>query len=161
MAQVVRFLDDFISLKNGIVNVNRNGANIGDLTKVVYDNASADGIDRRYQALVFQSTYRLRSKVRLNGDYTLQIENNGNSTAKRPTSRAFRRAFGDYPEILDPAMARYVPEGRLADYQRHKVRRVYGTYTFGGDGPLGALDISPIWRVNSGQVFNYSADSVR
>jgi len=153
------FLEDFISLKNGIVNVNRNGANIGDLTKVVYDNASADGIDRRYQALVFQSTYRLRSNVRLNGDYTLQIENNGNFDGEAANQPGIPSAFGDYPEILDPAMARYVPEGRLADYQRHKVR-VYGTYTFGGDGPLGALDISPIWRVNSGQVFNYSADGV-
>ena len=59
------FIDDFIELSNGIVNVNRNGANIGNLTKVIYDNASNDpdnGVFREYQALVFQSSYRYGSE---------------------------------------------------------------------------------------------------
>jgi hypothetical protein len=153
------FLDDFISLSNGIVNVNRNGANIGDLTKVLYDNASASGIDRDYQALVFQSNYRVRQNIRVNADYTLQLKNNGNFDGEAANQPGIPSVFGDYPEVLGPSMDRYLPEGRLADYQRHKLR-IYGSYTVGGDGPLGALDISPIWRVNSGQVFSIFAEGV-
>ena len=153
------FLEDFIALKNGIVNVNRNGANVGDLTKVIYDNAATDAIKRDYQALVFQSTYRLRRNVRLNGDYGLQIKNHGNFDGEATNQPGISSIFGDYPEVLGPALDRYLPYGRLADYQRHKLR-LYGSFTLGGDGPLGALDISPIWRVNSGQVFNFSADGV-
>jgi len=153
------FLEDFISLSNGIVNVNRSGADIGDLTKVLYDNASASGIDRNYQALVLQTNYRLRRNIRLYADYTLQLKNNGNFDGEAANQPGIPSLFGDYPEILGPSYGRYVPEGRLADYQRHKVR-VYGDYTLGGDGPLGALDISPIWRVNSGQVYSIFADGV-
>ena len=153
------FLEDFIALKNGIVNVNRNGANVGDLTKVIYDNAATDAIKRDYQALVFQSTYRLRRNVRLNGDYGLQIKNHGNFDGEATNQPGISSIFGDYPEVLGPALDRYLPYGRLADYQRHKLR-LYGSFTLGGDGPLGALDISPIWRVNSAQVFNFSADGV-
>ncbi len=154
------FLEDFIKLSNGIVNVNRNGANIGDLTKVIYGNATADEIDRHYQALVFQSMYRVRANIRVNGDYTLQIRNHGNFDSEAGNQPGIASVFGDYPEILGPAMNRYLPEGRLVDYQRHKVR-VYGTYTIGSSvARFGALDISPIWRVNSGQVYNLSADGV-
>ena len=152
------FLEDFISLSNGIVNVNRNGANVGDLTKVVYDNASADAIDRNYQAMVFQSTYRPKTNVRLFADYTLQIRNHGNFDAEAANQPGIPSIYGDYPEILGPSISRYLPEGRLADYQRHKLR-IYGTYSIGGD-KFGSFDISPIWRVNSGQVYSIYADGV-
>ena len=153
------FLDDFISLSNGIVNVNRNGANIGDLTKVIYDNASADGIDRNYQGLIFQSTYRARRNIRLNGDYTLQLRNHGNFDGEAGNQPGIPSIYGDYPEIIGSSIDRYLPEGRLADYQRHKLR-LYGTYSIGGNGPLGSLDITPMWRVNSGQVYSIYADGV-
>jgi len=64
----------------------------------------------------------------------------------------------DYPEILGPALDRYLPDGRLADYQKHKLR-VYGTYTL-KMGRAGAIDLSPIWRVDSAHVFSYSAAGV-
>jgi hypothetical protein len=51
-----------------------------------------------------------------------------------------------------------VPQGRLADYQQHKLR-VYGTYTL-AMGRFGAIDLSPIWRVDSGHVFSYIASQV-
>jgi hypothetical protein len=66
--------------------------------------------------------------------------------------------YGDYPEIIGPALNRYLPSGPLADYQRHKLR-VYGTYTQ-RMGKFGAIDFSPIWRVDSAQTFSYSAASV-
>jgi len=154
------FLDDFIFLSNGIVNVNRNGANVGDLTKSVYDNASTKDIHREYQAMIFQSDYRWRDNINFGGHYTLQVRNNGNFDAEAANQPGIPSLFGDYPEVLGPAIARYLPAGRLADYQRHKLR-FYGTYTLGSNtGRLGALDVSPIWRVNSGQVYSIYADGV-
>jgi hypothetical protein len=154
------FLEDFITLSNGIVNVNRNGANVGDLTKVIYGNAGADDIDRQYQALIVQTAYRARSNIRFNGDYTLQIRNNGNWDAEAGNQPGIASVFGDYPEIKGPALDRLLPEGRLADYQRHKLR-LYGTYSVGDSAArFGSLDVSPIWRVNSGQVYSIFADGV-
>jgi hypothetical protein len=154
------FLDDFIALSNGIVNVNRNGADIGDLTRSVYNNASSNDVHREYQAMIFQTDYRLRDNIGFGGHYTLQLRNNGNFDAEAANQPGIPSVFGDYPEVLGPALGRYLPDGRLGDYQRHKLR-LYGTYTLGSNaGRLGALDVSPIWRVNSGQVYSIFADAV-
>jgi hypothetical protein len=150
------FVEDEIKLSNGIVNVNRNGANIGNLTKVVYDNT--DGIDREYQALVFQSGYRFNTSMNIGANYTVQLKNEGNSNVEAANQPGIPSVFGDYPEILGPALDRYLPEGRLADFQRHKLR-VYGTYTQ-QMGRFGSIDVSPLWRVDSGQVFSYFAANV-
>ena len=84
----------------------------------------------------------------------------GNFDAEAANQPGNVSLFGDYPEILGPAIDRYLPFGRLADYQRHKLR-VYGTYTVGSSsGRFGAVDLSPIWRVNSGQVYSLFADGV-
>ncbi|MEP7310392.1 MAG: TonB-dependent receptor [Acidobacteriota bacterium] len=155
------FVDDFIQLSNGLVNVNRSGVNIGNLTKVLFDNASNDpnnGVFREYQALVLQSSYRYGGHLSVGGHYTLQIENNGNNNGEAPNQTGNPSVFGDFPEILGPALDRYLPSGRLADFQRHKLR-LYGTYSQ-GMGRFGTVDISPIWRVDSGQVFSYTAASV-
>src|SRR5262249_26763674 len=71
------FVADSIQLPNGIVNVNRNGANVGNLTKVVYTNTNA--VHREYQALVIQHGYRFRNNVNFGAHYTVQLKNNGNS----------------------------------------------------------------------------------
>ena len=58
----------------------------------------------------------------------VQLKNEGNSNVEAANQPGVSSVFGDYPEILGPALDRDLPEGRLADYQPHKVR-VYGTYT--------------------------------
>ena len=150
------FVEDFISLSNGIVNVNRNGANVGNLTKVVYGNTN--DIHREYQALIFQNGYRFRDNMSFGAHYTLQLKNNGNSNVEAANQPGIASLVGDFPEIYGPAIDRYVPDGRLADYQRHKLR-LYGTYQQ-KLGPFGSVDVSPIWRVDSGHVFSYIASSV-
>jgi hypothetical protein len=150
------FVEDEIQLSNGIVNVNRNGANIGNLTKVIYDNTN--GVNREYQALVLQSGYRFSTIFNAGAHYTLQLKNEGNSNAEAANQPGLSSVYGDYPEIIGPALNRYLPSGPLADYQRHKLR-VYGTYTQ-RMGKFGAIDFSPIWRVDSAQTFSYSAASV-
>jgi len=148
------FLEDEISLANGTVNVLPAP---GLLTRVVYDNN--DGIKRDFQQLIFQHGYRFRSDVSWGASYTVQLKNEGNSNAEAANQPGNVSILGDYPEVLGPAIDRYLPMGRLADYQRHKLR-IYGTYSR-QFGRFGGVDFSPLWRVNSGQVYSLSAANVR
>jgi Carboxypeptidase regulatory-like domain/TonB-dependent Receptor Plug Domain len=150
------FVEDFISLSNGIVNVTRNGANIGDLTKVIYGNSN--DVVRKYDAIVLQNSYRFSSILSYGAHYTVQLRNEGNASGEGANQPGLSSTFGDYPEIFGPAIDRYQPYGNLADFQRHKLR-VYGTYTQ-RMGRFGSVDVSPIWRVDSGRVFNYTAANV-
>jgi Carboxypeptidase regulatory-like domain len=147
------FLEDEINLSNGIVNVTPAP---GLLTRVVYDNT--DSVKRKFQELLLQNGYRFRTNLSIGAHYTLQIKNEGNSNVEAANQPGIVSLFGDFPEIYGPAIDRYLPYGRLADYQRHKLR-VYGTYSH-EFGRFGAVDLSPLWRVNSGQVYSLSAGSV-
>src|SRR6185295_6481381 len=129
----------------------------GLLTRVVYDNT--DLVKRSFQELLLQNGYRFRSNLSFGANYTLQIKNEGNSNVEAANQPGIVSLFGDFPEIYGPAIDRYLPYGRLADYQRHKLR-IYGTYSQ-QFGRFGAVDLSPLWRVNSGQVYSLSAGSVR
>jgi hypothetical protein len=151
-----RFIEDNIQLSNGTLNINRNGVNLGTFTRVIYDNTT--GIEREYQALVFQSSYRYRGDLSIGGHYTLQIRNNGNSNAEAANQPGNPSIYNDFPEILGPALDRYLPGGRLADYQRHKLR-LWGTYSR-DMGRFGGVDVSPLWRLDSGQVYSFSAAAV-
>jgi hypothetical protein len=150
------FVEDVIDMTTGTVNVNRNGANIGTIAKTIFNNT--DGIKREYQAVVVQSGYRFRDNVSFGAHYTVQLKNEGNSNAEAANQPGLVSIYADYPEIYGPALDRYLPFGRLADYQQHKLR-MYGTYTQ-KMGRFGALDLSPLWRVDSNQVFSYSAANV-
>jgi hypothetical protein len=150
------FVEDVIDMSTGTVNVNRNGANIGTLSKTIFDNT--DGIEREYQAVVLQSGYRFRENVSVGAHYTVQLKNEGNSNVEAANQPGLVSLYADYPEIYGPAYDRYIPHGRLADYQKHKIR-VYGTYTQ-RMGRFGAIDLSPLWRVDSGTVFSYQAANV-
>ena len=50
-----------------------------------------------------------------------------------------------------------MPEGRLDNFQRHKLR-VYGTYAQ-SLGRFGSVDLTPLWRVNSGGVYSHTAST--
>jgi hypothetical protein len=150
------FVEDEIQLSNGIVNVNRNGANIGALTRVIIDNT--DGVKREYQAVVLQSSYRFSTSLSVGAHETVQIKNEGNSNVEAANNPGTSSIFGDYPEIYGPALDRLLPQGRLADFARSKLR-LYGTYTLRSER-FGSVDLSPILRVDSGRTFSYSAASV-
>ena len=149
------FVEDFITLANGQTTVVRNGVNFGTFNNVVFSNTDAK---REYQGVVFQSNYRLRDTVYVGGSYTAQIKNEGNYTGEATNQPGAVSLIGDYPEIYGPSLDRLQPDGRLYDYQRHKVR-LYGIYTQ-RMGRFGAVDLAPVWRVNSPQVFSYIASSV-
>jgi len=149
------FVEDFITLANGRTTVVRNGVTFGTFNNVVWSNTDAK---REYQGVVFQSSYRPRDTVLLGGSYTVQIKNEGNYAGEAANQPGLTSFFGDFPEVLGPSLDRLQPDGRLYDYQRHKLR-LYGIYTQ-QMGRFGAIDLAPVWRVNSAQVFSYLASNV-
>jgi hypothetical protein len=150
------FVEDFIDLSNGITIPTRNGVSTPPVTNVVFKNAN--GWDsREYRGLTLQSDYRMRSNLTIGGHYTLQIRNNGTFAGEAASQPGTSPIYADYPEIWGPAIDRYQPDGRLYDYQRHKLR-AYAIFS-PDFGRFGSMSLSPLWRVNSGQVFSYIANS--
>jgi carboxypeptidase family protein/TonB-dependent receptor-like protein len=150
------FVEDFIQLSNGVTTVTRNGVNFGSFTNVVYDNT--DVPKRQYSAIVLQSGWRPNSRTTIGAHYTLELKNDGSFVGEAGNQPGNTSIYGDFPEILGPALDRYFPEGRLPSYQRHKVR-IYGSYSQ-PLGRFGSVDIAPLLRVNSGQVYSFAASSV-
>ena len=144
-----RFVEDFIDLSRGITNIPL----VGPATNRVYDNP--DGLERGYQALILQSSYRLRDNLRIDGHYTAQLKNEGNFAGEAANNPGIPSVYGNYPEIFGPALDRLMPEGRLDNFQRHKLRLM--TMYSQSLGRFGSVDVSPIWRVNSGGVYSLTA----
>ncbi|MBI4476039.1 MAG: hypothetical protein HY654_02635, partial [Acidobacteria bacterium] len=145
-------VEDFIRLSDGQTTIVRDGASFGTFNNVVFENADHE---REYQALILQSNYRVTDRLTGGGSYTLQIRNHGNFTGEGTNTPGAVSIFGDYPEIFDPSLDRVFPEGRLPTFQRHKLR-IYGIVTQ-DLGAFGSVDVAPIWRASSGQVFSFAA----
>jgi hypothetical protein len=140
------FVEDFVNLSNGVTSVPL----VGSLTNRVYDNA--DDLYRDYQAAIFETSYRAWERISVNGHYTLQLRNHGNFAGEAASQPGIPSVYGNYPEVLGVALDRLVPEGRLDNFQRHKLR-VSAIYAQ-GLGRFGSLDVAPLWRVNSGGVYS-------
>jgi hypothetical protein len=143
------FVEDFVDLTAGVTSVPL----VGTLSNRVYDNA--DDLYRDYRAVIFESNYRVRSGLSVNAHYTLQLRNHGNFAGEAANQPGIPSIYGNYPEIFGPALDRLMPEGRLDNFQRHKLR-VYAVYNQ-GLGRFGSFDIAPLWRVNSGGVYSLTA----
>jgi hypothetical protein len=143
------FIEDFISLSNGLVS----DPLAGTLTNKVLDNT--DALYREYQAIIVQSNYRPVPRVTLDGSYTLQLRNNGNFSGETANIPGNTSIYGNFPEITGPALDRLVPDGRLDNYQQHKMR-LAATYQQ-PLGRFGALSVAPLWRVNSGGVYSLTS----
>ena len=111
---------------------------------------------RDYQALLFQANYRPASRLMVEGHYTLQLRNNGNFEGEAANQPGIGSSVGDYPEILVPE--RNFPEGRLNDFQRHKVR-LWALWNV-PMGRFGSVDVAPIMRFDSGLTYSLAANSV-
>jgi hypothetical protein len=148
-----RFVEDFTTRDTGKTDVIRDGVSYGLFDNIVYDNT--DELQRDYQALVLQGQYRPFSALQLNGNYTAQLENDGNFEGEARNQPGLTSTFGDYPETLSP---RNNPVGRFDDFQRHKVR-LWGIYTLNMDR-FGMLDVSALYSYNSALTFSYGATNV-
>ena len=143
-----QFVEDYFDLSRGVTTVPL----IGPLTNRVYDNT--DVLHRDYQALIVQSAYQVFARLKVDSNYTLQLKNNGTFSGEAANQPGISSIYGNFPEIFGPALDRLLPEGRLDNYQQHKLR-VATTYQQ-PLGRFGSLDIAPLWRVNSGGVYSLS-----
>ena len=90
------------------------------------------------------------------GHWTVQLRNHGNFEGEAANQPGNGSIWLNYPEFFN--VARYYPDGRLDEFQRHKVR-IWSTYTQ-TLGRFGSVDVSPIWRINSGQSYSLAANGV-
>jgi len=150
------FIEDFIDdpTAAGKVTVVRDGITFGTFDRVLFKNTSVP--KREYQALQFVARVNALDRVPVQGHYTVQIKNHGNFEGEAANQPGNPSVWFDNPEMLPED--RYYPYGRLDEFQRHKVR-VWTTYNQ-RLGRAGSVDISPIWRVNSGLTYSHAATSV-
>ena len=129
-------IEDFQTVSTGTTSVVLEGIDAGLTTNTLF--ANSDLARRQYQGLVFQSQYRIRNGWRVDGHYTVQLQNDGNYEGETNGVPGATSKVGNYPEAFDAA--RFFPEGRLQSFQRHRFR-MWSTYTFGlgGFGDVGAL----------------------
>jgi hypothetical protein len=92
------------------------------------------------------------SSLEVNGHYTMQVRNEGTFAGEAANQPGIPSVFGNYPEVFGPALDRLMPSGRLDNFQRHKLR-LYANYSQ-SLGRFGSVDVSPLWRVNSGGVYS-------
>jgi len=148
------FIEDYVSLANGVTDVVREGTDFGTFTNIVYDNS--DVAERNYQAMVLQGRYNVRRTWSVNGAWTVQLKHEGNYEGEYTNQPGEPSPIGDYPEALDE---RNFPMGRLAGFQRHRVR-LWTIYNQ-GLGRLGDVTLSGLWRIESGQAYSLRAENVR
>jgi hypothetical protein len=147
-------VEDYKTIADGATEVVMNGINAGLFTNVVYRN-DPDAW-REYQAMVFQSRYRMFGRLTLNGNYTLQLRNHGNYEGEGTNLPGSTSIIGDYPEAFSEA--RHYNEGRLQNFQRHKLR---GWAIYDMDlGRGGNVIMSGLWRVDSGLAYSLAVRNV-
>jgi hypothetical protein len=148
------FVEDFITIADGQTTISRNGINLGAFDNSVYRNTSLP--KRDYQALELESAYRFQSSLAVNGQWTVQLQNNGTFEGESAGAPAVPSLIGDYPEIF--VAERSFPNGRVDDFQRHKVR-VWAAYNL-GLGRFGRVDLAPLYRFNSGRTYSLGVGGI-
>jgi outer membrane receptor protein involved in Fe transport len=154
--RVTDFVEDFTTIDLGTVEVTTPSLCAGCAGPFLLDRNEFRNSDiprRRYQAVQLSAGYRVGTRWNLHANYTHQIRNHGNFEGENTNQPAISSAIGDYPEILVPE--RNFPEGRLNDYQKHKLR-AWTTYDL-GLGAFGNLNVGLLWRYDSALTFSYAA----
>jgi outer membrane receptor for ferrienterochelin and colicin len=153
--QLTNFIEDFIDnpTTSGKTTVTAGGSTF-TTDNIYYRNTDAP--QRDYQGLQFQGNYRLRSNWTVAGHWTIQLQNEGNFEGENTNQPGVSSVIGNYPEVFPEN--RYVPTGRVNDFQRHKIR-LWTFYNL-DFGRFGSLDIAPLWRYNSGLTYSLAAGAV-
>jgi hypothetical protein len=144
-------IEDFETVPGGFTNATVNGIDAGTFTNIVFQNT--DLAHRQYQAMVFQSRYRVNSHWNVNGHYTVQLKNDGNYEGEGTNQPGMTSFIGNYPEAFNAA--RNYPDGRLQDFQRSRLR-IWSVYDW-NMSRYGTLSVSGLWRVDSGRVYSLAA----
>ena len=151
--KTTNLIEDFITRADGTTHVVYAGIDAGIVSNRVFRNT--DLAKRQYQAMVFQSRYQVMNRWVVNGAYTLTLKDEGNYEGEATNQPGSVSRIGDYPEAYAPEPNRFFPEGRLANYERHRLR-AWSIYNL-GLGRLGDVSVSGLWRVDSGQVYSLRA----
>jgi hypothetical protein len=147
------FIEDFITIDGGTTTIVQDGVNYGTFDNKVLRNS--DIPVRRYRGLSLQTAYRPTANWGLYGNYTLQLENQGNFEGEARNAPGLSSLFGNYPEIF---VERNSPIGRNVSFQRHKAR-AWTTYDL-SMGRLGSLASALIWRYDSALTFSLNNASM-
>jgi hypothetical protein len=141
-------IEDFTTRADGTTSVVLEGLDLGVVSNVVYRNT--DVANREYQAMIFQGRYRIFNNLSVNGNYTVQLKNDGNFEGEGTNTPGSSSRIGDYPEAQSEA--RYYPDGRLQNFQRHRMR--FWTIYNLDVGRAGRVSLSGLWRVDSGLAYS-------
>jgi carboxypeptidase family protein/TonB-dependent receptor-like protein len=153
--KTTNMIEDFITRADGTTRVQAFGIDAGLVSNRVYRNT--DEAHRAYQGMVFQGRYQLANRWTVHGQYTVQLKNEGNYAGEGTNTPGATSRIGDYPEAYTPEPDRFFPDGRLAGFERNRVR-AWTIYNF-GLGRMGDLSASGLWRVDSGAVYSLAATS--
>jgi hypothetical protein len=141
-------IENFTTRADGTTRVVLEGLDLGLVSNRAYRNT--DLAKREYQALIFQSRYRIFNSLSVNGHYTVQLKNDGNFEGEGTNTPGSSSRIGDYPEAQSEA--RYFPIGRLQNFQRHRLR-LWSIYDL-DFGRAGRVAVSGLWRVDSGLAYS-------
>jgi hypothetical protein len=140
------FVQKFVNTSTGTTEVAEIGA---EFSNQVWGNSNAG--ERKYDGLQFQGAYRFTSRWNFAGNYTLQLNNDGNQEGEGTNQPGAPSLFpGYYPELFNES--RSYPIGRLNGFQQHRAR-AWTTYDL-GLGRAGNLNLGLLYRFDSGQAYS-------
>jgi hypothetical protein len=147
--EVNDFVQIFVNTSTGTTSVVKDGVDFGTFSNRLWANTN-DG-QRKYDGIQFQGAYRITHRWNVDGNYTLQINNDGNQEGEGVNTPGSPSYFpGFYPEVFNEA--RTYPIGRLNGFERHRAR-AWTTYDL-GLGRVGSLNAGLLWRFDSGQAYS-------
>ena len=115
------FTEDFLDLSSGSTEIMHESRSYGTFVNEVFRNT--DALERNYDALQFDGSYRVTSRFQLDGSYTVQLRNEGNFEGEA-TQDFWSRAPGmwQHPKTFGRAHRACAPGGQYrTDQLRHRL----------------------------------------
>src|SRR5581483_9361648 len=149
-------IEDIIDRTTGTTHVVLNGIDAGIVTNQLYENS--DIPERMYSALAFTGRYNATRRLVMNGEWTVELKNEGNYTGEGTNTPGSTSRIGDYPEAYAPEANRFYPTGNLPSFERNRVR-AWAIYTQPMER-FGTLSFSGLLRVESAQTYSLAQTNV-
>ena len=147
------FIEDFITIDQGTTDVVYQGQFLGTFDNKVYRNTNL--VKRKYEAIQFQSRADVTRNLAVQVSYGYMIKYEGNAEEEASNQPFSPSVIGNNPEMY--VADRNYPLGRLAGFERHKLRVLtnYNVPTHFGNFALGL-----IYSFDSGTPYSLRAFSV-
>ena len=138
----------------GTTFVSVEGIDVGLVNNVIFSNT--DEMKREYEAIQLIGRWVLTDRWDINGHWTYQLTNDGNFEGEAGNQPGISSSFGDYPGYF--VRDRHFPDGRLNDFQEHKIR-LWSTYNL-DFGRAGALATTLLGNYDSATTFSFADGSL-